>query len=372
MGVEPATVLLCPVLPSDGWVSLELYYEDVRRALQAARLSAEVQTVLPSQKTAPSRLGKQIERYLDYPSLVRRAYRAATKPAVVHVLDQSYGHLCRSDLPTVVTCHDLALFEIHELNPLQLALWKYRVRGMRRARRVVAVSEATARDVERQLGMARARISVSHEGVDPKFRPRNIEGRKGVHLARLAGRRGDGLLLHVGSNLRRKGIDTLLAALAVLVQEGLDVRLAKVGRDPSQDGYGGLIEELGLRDRILYLGRLDDDALVDVYNACDVFCFPSRFEGFGRPVLEAMACGLPVVAAQSSSLPEVGGSAALFHPPGDVAALAAQVRRILTEAGLAERMRGDGFANCRRFSWRQHGADLIAAYRAALAERSGG
>lgn len=370
-GHDPATVLVCPILPSDGWISIELYCRDLLRALQEAGCSSRIDVVTPPEIAGQSRISKQAARYFGYPKKVMAAYRDAKKPAVVHVIDQSCAHLCRRDIPFVASCHDLAIFHINDLNPLQHWLWRYRVQRLSYARRIMAGSESTARDIRHFLKVDPSIIRVSYEGVDPKFCPRGIVGRVGAHLDRLAGLRGDGLLLHVGSNIRRKGMDTLLIALASLVLKGLDLRLVKVGHDPRADGYGGLIEDLGIGDRVIYLGQLSDEDLIDVFNFCDIFCFPSYLEGFGRPLLEAMACGVPVVAADSSSLPELGGEAALYHPPGDAGALEAQLRRVLTEPALAERMRVNGLAIVRRFGWKKHATDLMAAYRDALSDPNG-
>ncbi|RMD53785.1 MAG: glycosyltransferase family 1 protein, partial [Candidatus Thermofonsia bacterium] len=123
---------------------------------------------------------------------------------------------------------------------------------------------------------------------------------------------------------------------------------------------------LGLKERVHFPGYVADEALPMWYASASVFVFPSVYEGFGMPVVEAMACGTPVVASQASSIPEAGGEAALYFRPDDVAELAAQLTAVLSQPALATSMREKGVVQCRHFSWEKAGRQTAETYQKAI------
>lgn len=349
-------VLLAPALLVDRALSMDLYLANLQAALAPFAGRFDFEVVAPSTAPGDPWAAKQWKRYVAFPRLLAEKLRARPG-AVLHVLDHSYGHLCRRDVPTVLTCHGLENFRLKLRRFWQQALWVYRVKSMLRARRVVAISGDVADDARRFIGVPAEKMALDYYGVDPIFTP------QGDPFPALAARRdaGELLVLHVGMNIARKNIGVLLDALGKLRAQGLPVRFVKVGSDPRQDGYREQLASLGLLDHCDYLGWLDAPALAAVYRSCHVLAFPSIHEGFGRPIIEAQACGLPVVVADTASAREIAGTGALIHAPTDAADLAAKIRAAAdpgTRAGLTQR----GFENIRRFSWAEHARVLTDIY----------
>lgn len=257
----------------------------------------------------------------------------------------------RSPRPLVVTLHDL----------IPWAWGGARMRGERlrygvfrrllpRADAVIAVSESTASDAVRLRVAARSRLRVVHEAPDPVFSPRHDAA------ARVRAKWGFGgrYLLFVGALDARKDPHALLRAWTTARLAHPDLKLVIAGAPGRQapPSMSGAIQ----------LGRVDDDELADLYSAAGCLVFPSRYEGFGLPCLEAMACGCPVAAFRNSSIPEVVGGAAMLVPDGDAEALGTAVGQIVT---LPERWRRAGLERARQFSWEKAARDTIAAYRSA-------
>jgi glycosyltransferase involved in cell wall biosynthesis len=141
------------------------------------------------------------------------------------------------------------------------------------------------------------------------------------------------------------------------------VRLVIVGgRGWLYEGIFRRVQALGLQDQVAFPGYVADEDLPALYSLADLFCFPSLYEGFGLPVLEALACGTPVVASEASSLPEVAGDAALWVDPYDVEGLAEAMRRMLTDSALRREMVGRGLDQARRFSWQSAAEQLLEVY----------
>jgi len=266
--------------------------------------------------------------------------------------------------PVVVTIYDLSFIHYPAIFPAlqRRYLAAATADSCRRARRIITISESGRQDVQRIYGVAPERIDVVAPGVDPAYQPlpanRVAEFR---HRRELPER----FLLHVGTLQPRKNIPLLLDALAQLGPDAPPLLL--VG------GKGWLYEDifdrvmtLGLRDRVHFAGYVDDDELPLWYNAATALVFPSLYEGFGLPIVEALACGTPVVAADTSSLPEAGGAAARYFDPADPADLAAKLVEVLGDNDLRDRLRADGPIQATRFSWARAGQETAAVYERAL------
>lgn len=271
-----------------------------------------------------------------------------------------------SRIPTVITVFDLSFMHYPDsFPPLQRRyLQSQTARSCRKARRVITISESSRQDVHQIFQVPLDRIDVVYPGVDAQYRPL-----PDADLAEF--RRREALpqhfLLHVGTLQPRKNIPILLEALARLRRPDLLLVLA--------GGKGWLYEEifaqviaLGLENQVRFTGYVADAALPLWYNAATVLLFPSVYEGFGLPVVEALACGTPVIAARSSSIPEAGGEAALYFNPHDSEALAAQLTAVLDDQDLAASMREKGLIQARRFSWQKAGEETARVYRRALSE----
>ena len=364
-------VLLAPAMAIDHSTSMDLYLENLLDAFAPYQDRFDFEVVTPP--GAGGRLGKQWRRYVDYPRVL--AARARQKPgAILHVLDHSYGHLCRTRMPSLLSCHGLENFKLPLRYPWHQALWLYRVKSMRFARRVLAISEDVAADVRRYTATAPDHIRLAYYGVDPVFQPAFADAGRAparLHTAdatstldKLDSLRHEGqlLVLHVGVNIPRKNIGCLLDALAILRAENLPVKFVKVGSDPRADGYAEQTARLGLDPHLACLGWLRAPELAAVYRACDVLAFPSIHEGFGRPIVEAQACGLPVVVADTDCAREIGGAGIPTHSPTDAADLAARLREVLSDPATRARVVAAGSENVRRFSWAEHVRTLTDLY----------
>jgi glycosyltransferase involved in cell wall biosynthesis len=243
------------------------------------------------------------------------------------------------DGPSVVTVHDLSFErDAGTMGRVDRAIFKRVVpRAVKRARRVIAVSERTKRDLVELYGVPEEKITVTPHGVDPAFGP----GENSSH----------DYLLFVGAIQGRKNP---LAAAEAAAQVGLPLVVAGPEREPA------LARELERRGADLR-GYVEKDELAKLYRGAAAMVLPSRYEGFGLPVLEAMACGTPVVANPDPALQEVAGDAALYADP---AGLADAIRRAIAER---DRLVAAGLARAARFTWDETARRTLDAYREALA-----
>ena len=287
-------------------------------------------------------------------------------PSLLHSVD----HVAPNWGPwrSVVTLHDLAFMLYPATHtPASRAYYAATGESVRRAERVIAVSQRTASDAVRLLGVDPARIRVVHEAAAPAFSPRPLD-----NLARLAQRLGFDAdpsrpyILFVGTLEPRKNVPLLLEAFASL-RRRLDAQLLVVG------GRGWLDEPIfaaharsGVGDAARFLGSLAEEDLAVLYSHAGVFALPSLYEGFGLPLLEAMACGAPVVCSNAGPLPEVAGDAALFLKPEDPEEWAATMLDVLTNTSLRAELRRRGFARAKEFSWQRSAQATREVYREAL------
>jgi glycosyltransferase involved in cell wall biosynthesis len=227
-----------------------------------------------------------------------------------------------------------------------------------RAARVITLSEYTAGQLVRHLGTPREKIRVIAAGVDL---PPEVMGapERIIERERWVGQ-GNEMLLSVGVLQTRKNTLNALRALACLPS---NYRLVLAGGNGhGSEAIHDFIRKEGLASRVVTPGYVAPERLPALYQAASVFLFPSFEEGFGFPVLEAMAYGIPVVAANTSSLPEVGGDAALYADPQDPAQIAAQARRAIEDASLREKMIAGGLARAREFTWSKAAEATLRVY----------
>jgi glycosyltransferase involved in cell wall biosynthesis len=273
-------------------------------------------------------------------------------------------------IPWVVTIYDLSFIRypqsFNAANRLYLT-WAVRD-SLRRANRVIAISESTRRDLIETFGVAKDKVVVVHCGIDPAFASGQDtkELRTQHHLP-------ERMILFVGTLEPRKNVVRLLRAFARAKRAAhLPHRLVLIGaRGWKYDAVDRVIEQEDLADDAIFAGYIPQRELPAWYRAAELFVFPSQYEGFGLPPLEAMACGTPVVTSNTSSLPEVVGDAALQVSPDDEAALADAIIRGLTDSALRDRMTMRGIAQAARFSWARAAEETVTVYRAVLAESQG-
>jgi len=255
--------------------------------------------------------------------------------------------------PCVLTVHDLAfrLFP-HCHKPLNYAFLNLAMPlFIRRADSIIAVSHSTKQDLVGLYGIDPDRITVIYEAADHRFHPQPMET---IERIRRKYSLMEPFVLCVSTIEPRKNLTRLIEAWQLIVRKSRypGIRLVIVGkRGWLYQPFFRRLEELGLDREVILLGHVPDGDLPALYSAATLFVFPSLYEGFGLPPLEAMACGVPVVCSSTSSLPEVAGNAALLVDPLDVEALAEAVERVLTDEVLRAEMRERGLRQAAKFSW---------------------
>lgn len=284
---------------------------------------------------------------------------------------------------TVLTVHDLSFIRYPETADAGLRAYLNRAvpRSVARADLVLADSRSTRDDLVELFGTDAARIQVLYPGVESRFHPiadkdhdpiacdgtglDQIRERYGLHFP---------FILSVGTLQPRKNYIRLIEAFGQMkdMAAGDDVRRMRLvivgGKGWLYEEIFARVEALGLTDAVLFLGRLADEDLPALYNLADLFVFPSLYEGFGLPVLEAMACGVPVVCSTASSLPEVIGDAGLMVDPHDVEGLAVAMARVIADRALRARMVEKGLARARRFTWTAAAERLLDIYTPAITD----
>jgi glycosyltransferase involved in cell wall biosynthesis len=271
-------------------------------------------------------------------------------------------------LRLVVTVHDLAFVRMPKMvAPETLALLNARFpSALRRSERVIAVSEATARDLVDHFDIDREKIHTVHEGLDPHF----------VELAESSqpGERWpDDYLLFVSTIEPRKNVIGVLRAFALLAEWGYDGALVIAGRwGWRTEQIRAELEASPVRDRIVHLDYLERDRMAALYREARALLFPSWLEGFGLPILESMACGTPVVTSGRSAMPEVAGPAGVYVDPESAHGIATGVASLLEDADHNERLTRLGRERALRFSWDDAAAATAQVFRRAAGRRTTG
>lgn len=269
----------------------------------------------------------------------------------------------RRRCPAVITVHDLAFLRYPELvTEDSRRYYGQLARAVHSAEGIIAVSEATRRDMAELLGLAPERVRVIHHAVDDGFRPLDNEAVEHYRRQRGLPR---GFILWVGTLEPRKNLGTLLRALARVTEQrpALNPTLVLAGAPGwlYEDDLH-LVDKLHLAENVVRLGPVPFEELPLLYNAARLFVFPSLYEGFGFPPLEAMACGIPVISSNSSAMPEVLGDAALLLDPLDVEGFAAAMVRMLEDEDLRQEMQRRGLARAAGFSWERTARQTLALY----------
>ena len=271
----------------------------------------------------------------------------------------------RPGVPAVVTIYDLIpLRHPRYFTPTQRLVFAVTVRlAVRAAQVVIAPSAATAHDLQSFLGLAADRIAVIGVAADPAFRPQDTAA---IAAVRTRLKLAERYVLYVGSNKPHKNLVRLVEAWARLQPQALPLVIAGAW-DPRYMEARHRAEALGLGDAVHFLGRVPEDALPGLYSGATLFVFPSLWEGFGLPVIEAMACGVPVACSATSGLIEVAGQHAVFFDPLDVDAMAHTIREILGDANQRAMLARRSLERAGQFSWGQTARHTLGVYRRLIA-----
>lgn len=300
---------------------------------------------------------------IGFPLALRR-----DKPDLLHV---QYFVPPFAPCPVVLTVHDIS-FAVHpEFFTARdrfflgtLVPW-----SLKRAARVITDAEHTKDDLVRVYKVPPEKIDLIPLAAEPRFRTLD----RAACIQTVADRHDLGetpYILYVGTLQPRKNVKMLIDAYTIMRRKtGMTHKLLMVGKPKYR--YAPVfdaIETSGYAGDILFTGFVTDEDLPMYYNAAELFVFPSRYEGFGLPVLEAFGCGAPVITTTSSSLPEVAGEAAVLVDPYDTDALAAAMERVLADESLRKKLRADGLARAAEFSWERTAQMTLDVYDRVLAE----
>jgi len=267
-----------------------------------------------------------------------------------------------SSVATILTVHDLEwrlypqTMNLRTYYAHRLLVWP----SVQKAHRIVAVSESTSRDLQRVSNVPGSRIEVIHHGVGSAYKPRDQE-RSAEYVAGKYGVSKD-YVLAVGTVQPRKNLATLVEAWKILRgrSEGHLQLVVAGARGWKNTQLDETIRRLGLTGKeIRFLGVVPEEDLPMLYSGSSVFVFPSLYEGFGLPLVEAMACGVPVIASNSSSVPEVAGDAALLVSPTEPGAFAEAILRVRSDEKLRRAMIEKGCSRAAAFSWSRAAAQLL-------------
>jgi glycosyltransferase involved in cell wall biosynthesis len=303
--------------------------------------------------------------------LPRMAWMQMVAPRTLRELHADVAHFTNgmvpiaSSVPSVVTIHDMSLTMYPAYHPLRRVLLNRPLVDIaaRRATAVITVSESARRDIVRIYALDPSRVHVVHEAAAPAFRPvcdlaelNRVRRRYGL---------GDRVILYVGTIEPRKNLPRLIDAFAVRRRAGdLTHQLVCVGRYGWRSrGIGARIEHARVADAIAFTGYVPFGDLPALYNLAEMFVFPSLHEGFGLPVVEAMACGVPVIAGTTSSLPEVGGGAVEHVDPQDEDALGEAMVRLARSRERRDALATLGLRRARTFSWDRAARETLDVYR---------
>jgi glycosyltransferase involved in cell wall biosynthesis len=309
----------------------------------------------------PGHLGKVWFEQVAFP----RACVAAGA-SLAHV--PYWGPPLRSPVPLVVTIHDVTTLIVRQYNrSLSARLYHALVTAAAHgAGHVITDSQASKTDIVERLRLDPAKVTPIYLAAGPQYKPaeQSLVDMGVLRKYNLP----DFYVLYLGGYELHKNVHTLLLAYTYVAEAlGEDYPLVLAGKRPEKvtaqfPDYGRYIQELGLQNQVRWIGYVDEEDKPAIYRNAEVFVFPSRQEGFGLPVLEAMACGTPVVASHSSSLPEVIGDAGFALDPDDERQMAGSIIAAVIQEPLAADMRQKGLAQAARFSWEKTATETLLIY----------
>lgn len=264
----------------------------------------------------------------------------------------------------IVTVHDIIPLKFPKNLPLASRLFysKWMTYSYRYADMIIADSECTKRDIIKHLKISPEKIRVIYLAVSDDFKPESSKAR--IQNIKNKYHTGEKYFIHVGTIEPRKNLPFLVRAFSEAVRAGVPENLVIVGK------YGWYydrlltsIKDLQLKDRVIFTGYAPDEDIPALYSGATALTFPSLYEGFGFPPLEAMACGTPVISSNTSSLPEVVVDAGILIAPEDKETWAKKMIEISTEKKLAQKLRIKGLKRAKKFSWEKTARETIEVYK---------
>jgi glycosyltransferase involved in cell wall biosynthesis len=308
--------------------------------------------------------------YVDV-GLLYGLYARGKQGDVNHVMDNQYAQLVHflDSARTVVTFHSGTPKTFHHIlgmpYRIHLRYFEWATRGMLKARYIFTVSAYTSRELLDDYMADPGQIVVTYPGVTSYFRPASPAERASARRT-LGIDENTWVLLHVSNSAPRKNVEVILQAIPALRQHLKEPLLFLHVGETFSAAQQEIVKELGIGQNVRAIPTIPHNALPPFYHAADLLIFPSWYEGFGIPLIEAMACGVPVVCSDYELFHEVMGDAALFFPSSDPIALAECVEKVLRSRDLHRQLVAQGIGRAADFSWEGHAAKVLARYRAIV------
>ncbi|WZL74585.1 glycosyltransferase family 1 protein [Clostridiaceae bacterium 35-E11] len=265
----------------------------------------------------------------------------------------------------VVTIQDLIPYIMPETvnkQHLEYAL-KYTYDIIENADKIITVSNHTKKDLKRYFGLPQEKIDVIYYGIDKIFRPMNKQDAQNIIKKRYG--IGDKFILHVGGVNPRKNVARLIRAFHMIYNElNEEYKLIILGKpDESFENMMKLSEKLGIKEKIVFIDFVQKDVLPFFYNACEVFVYPSLYEGFGLAPLEAAACGVPIVASNTASIPETMGDACVYISPHNIVHMAQEIYDTIMNKDQRENLSIKAFKQSKKYSWKKASKETLKVYK---------
>ena len=317
----------------------------------------------------PNKINMRFARYIEYPLQIRTIHK---KYDIHHIIEEGYAHLI--DLPldnkrTIVTVHDLIPLLswkgiIHNLNyPHRPRLAEYSFNSLKRAAHIITISQNTKKDLIKFCGVKKKNISVIYNGCGKLFKPLPKKHKEILRKSKFNFPTDSFLILIIGHQ-SYKNHETALKVLSQLRLKKKNIYIVRLGR--KNESWSKLKKYYSLDKYIIELNWLKPNEVSELYNSVDCLLFPSWYEGFGRPPLEAMASGVPVVASNVASIPEVVGKAGLLYDPNDVKGMTKGINLILKNKKVRNQMIKKGIKQSFLFSWEKNVEETIKVYKSII------
>ena len=368
MQINMPRILLLRNFSEDKRISMEVYSENLLGAMSAQDSGMNIRYYRPatrySKDKSAGKWAMRFARYFEYPTQIKRF-----KAHLYHINEHGYAHLIKS-LPaerTIVTVHDLIPLlkysgAIKGLKPGKNPwLSRYSLSFLKQAAGIISISENTKNDLIKYCGCRADRISVIHPGrpgIEPNVDATTLNARKELDLPLT----NEKLILITGQDFY-KNLDSSILVYNQLLKKHA-VRLIHLGPNSAHWQQAKALADTP--GSIIEFEYLPFSKVIQLYRAVDCLLFPSWYEGFGLPPLEAMACGTPVVSSNAASLPEVVGKAALTAEPDDISGLSHAVERLLFEREIRQDFIDKGLLHSQKFSWSKCARQTLELYRNTL------
>jgi len=311
-----------------------------------------------------------IHNLFFYPRIAKKYIRDDSD--ILHFFSQEETYLVKSiktSAPKIATCLDIIGLTLNEYDFLDRKFKSYSINAMKDVDKIITISDFTKNELINYTNISPNKIKTIYLGADDEFKKLSSNG---IEDARIEYNLPNSYILYVGSEQSRKNFIFIIKAFYRLKKKYNlnDLKLIKAGSpqisDAQRNKIFDLIKELNLQKDVIFTNYVSEEYLVKLYNAADIFVYPSLYEGFGLPPLEAMACGCPVITSNTSSLPEVVGDAGIMIDPFDVDSLTESMHKILTDNDLKKELSKKSLERAKFFNWEKTADQTLEVYEEVL------